>query len=255
MADSKKSARESNLPSGVQCSTFWIDESGSKSTASKCFVVAGIKTRHPDDLLRDIHSIRERSSFDKEFKFGRLTTRSLPVFAELVDVLEGSDAHIAATVVDERHNPFKGKEHWLAQAAIITQLVIGNINRNELATVLMDGISTPQGKSLGAAVKRGVNGRLRATVVTTAISLDSRSNDLLQAADLVAGSIFFQRMAQHRVGAPNVQKLRIANRLAAAFGVADLNDQRTKRANIKTLVGPRRTEPMLRVVSRRQSAS
>lgn len=255
MPDRRHLPGAGTLPPGVQCSTFWIDESGSKSTSSRCFVVAGIKTRHPDDLLRDIHTLRETHDFYSEFKFGRLSAGSFRVFSDLVDVLEASDAHLVATVVDDRHNPFKGKEHWHAHANIVSQLVIGNINRNEVATVLMDGISTPQGKSLGRAVKRGVNGRLGATVVTAAISLDSRSNDLLQAADLVAGAIFHQRMTSHRTGAPKAEKVKITNRLALAFGVTTLEDQRDDRVNIKTMSGPRARKPNLRVIRKTESAS
>lgn len=243
MSTSRHLPGAGSLPAGVQCSTFWIDESGSKTTATKCFVVAGIKTRHADDLLRAIHSVREKHNHYQELKFGRLSSTTYKVFADIVDVLEDSDAHVVATVVDQRHNPFKGKESWRAHAGIVTQLVVGNVNRNEVATVLMDGISTPPGKSLGAAVKRGVNSRLGSTTVTSAISLDSKSNDLLQAADLVAGAIFHQRMSSHRTAAPKAEKVRIAGRLALAFGVQNLDDGRSDRVNIMTMRGrsPRRS--------------
>lgn len=239
---------------GVQTSTFWIDESGSKSTANRCFVVAGIKTRHPDDLLRQIRSVREHHDHWNELKFGRLAAANYRVFTDLVDVLEDSDARLAATVVDSRSNPFPGQEQWRAHAKIVSQLVIGNMNRNEVATVLMDGISTPPGQSLGRAVKRTVNSKLGGTFVTSAISLDSRSNDLLQAADLVAGAIFHERTTAGG-GPRKEEKVKVARRLASAFGAEDLTDQHARRVNIMTLTGGSRRRPRLRVVDPASSAS
>lgn len=227
--------------SGMQCPSFWIDESGSKSTANSCFVVAGIKTRHADDLLRAIKSVRERhGGYAHELKFARITRNSLPVLRDLVDVLGDSDAHIAATVVGESYNPFKRKEHWVAHAEIVAQLVRGNVNRNEVATVYMDGISTPPGRSLGRRVKDSVNRSLGSTVVHTAVSLDSRANDLLQAADLVAGAIFFERhtLTRPRAKEADPEKVQILRRLTAAFGVPSLADQRTDQVNIRTMTAP-----------------
>lgn len=198
--------------------------------------MGAIKTRHPDDLQRAIHRIRElNNDFRDEFKFGRIKAPNYRIFSDLVDVLEDSDAHIAATVVDAGiYNPFTGKQVWEAHAEIISQLVAGNLNKGEIAAVNMDGITTPVGTSLGTTVKNRVNHHFRSIAVVHAVSLDSHANELLQAADLVAGAVYHQRMAS-RTRSP--EKAKIAQRLAAAFGVADLSDHRTKRVNIATLRG------------------
>jgi hypothetical protein len=245
-----------NIAPGTQTTTFWLDESGSKGSANKCFVVAGIKTRHPDNLLREIHSIRERHGFHRsEFKFGRISKVNYRPMVELVDVLEASDAHIMATVVDSRHNPFKGRAQWEAQATIISQLIVGNINKNEVGVAFMDGISTPPGSSLGHHVKRAVNSRLGGQSLVAAISLDSKANDLLQAADLIAGAVRHQRLGPGRDGSGSAEKRQVAARLAAAFGVTELGDQRRLRVNIATLRGPKSGEKPLRLIKGNQSAS
>ncbi|EFQ84691.1 hypothetical protein HMPREF0063_10032 [Aeromicrobium marinum DSM 15272] len=236
MASNQRTGRAARSGS-VQTPTFWIDESGSKNTASRCFVVAGIKTRHPDDLLRAIHSIRERHSYAHEFKFGRINKRNAPYMVELVDLLADSDAHLIASVVGPDHNPFKGKAAWEAQADLISRLIVGSLNKNEVAAAFMDGISTPPDRSLGRAVKRGVNGRLQGTPLVTAVSLNSKTNDLLQAADLVAGAIRHQRMSDGPLQGVGVEKAKVADRLATAFGTKDLSDQRETRVNIATVRG------------------
>jgi hypothetical protein len=245
-----------NIRHGVQTTTFWLDESGSKSSANKCFVVAGIKTRHPDDLARQIHSIREKSDYHgSEFKFGRISKGNYRQMVDLVDVLEASDVHIMATVVDGNHNPFKGKAQWEAQAAIISQLIVGNMNRQEVGVAFLDSVSTPPGVSMGRTVKRSVNGRLRSTSLVSAVSLNSKTNDLLQAADLIAGAIRHQRLVDTSSGATSQEKAQVAARLAAAFGVPDLSDRRTKRVNIVTWKGKAQRAKPLKIVRDHRAAS
>lgn len=242
-------------PSSPQTPTFWIDESGSRASAHRGFVLAGIKTRHPDRLQRDLFAVRERFAYTGEFKFTRVGQMNFPRFAALLDVVAASDAHLVATVVDARWNPFKvGDTHWAAQAGLISRLVIGGVNANELATVLMDGISTPQETNLGQLVKRTVNAHFRSQVVVSAISLDSRANDLLQLADLVAGAIRYDRFEPHSKGPTPEAKRRIVKRVTEAFDVADLTDRRHGRVRIATVEGPG-LKPPGKVLSQTQSCN
>jgi hypothetical protein len=219
------------LRTGTAVATFWIDESGSAATASKCMVVGGIKTRQPDDLQRSILEIRQKHNYWNELKFGRLSAGKYRIFTDVIDALEESDAHLVATVVDETCNPFQGKNPWEAQAEVVSQLLVGSIWRNEVGIVFMDGISTPNGLSMGNRVKRIVNHRLQGRPLLTGVSLDSTANDLLQAADLVVGAIRHSRVSNR----DDSEKAQVARRLAAAFGLGNLKDQRTNRANIATL--------------------
>ena len=71
-----------------------------------------------------------------EFKFTKITRARLPVFCELVDVLEQSDAHIAACIVDRSKgtDPFATSDpQWVAHARITAKLLVGIINKRELA--------------------------------------------------------------------------------------------------------------------------
>lgn len=207
-------------------------------TLQDCFVMACIKTRHPDDLQRAIHRVRERHHFRDEFKFGRIKATNYEVFSDLVDTLERSDAHIAATVIDVRiYDPFRGRKPWQAHADIISRLVIGNLNRGEIAVVHADTIGTPEGISIGATVKRKINDHFRVISCVHAVTLDSKANQLLQAADLAAGAIFHERLARTT---KSPEKNKIAGRLAVAFGDGGLTDQHSKRLRIATLCPPTR---------------
>jgi hypothetical protein len=228
------------VPHGYPTSLIFIDESGSKATASQFFVVAAVKVREPGKLSQAVRDVRDATGYGSELKFSAITRGTLPVYYSLIDTLEASDAHLAACVVQgDVHNPFRGQKHvWRVHAEIISQLLVGCINRRELVGVLMDGITTPKGCSLEDTVRKITNRRLGETTVVSAACLDSQTNDILQIADLVAGAILHERRLS--AGEPRgtvSNKGRVALRLAAAFGRPGLIDGRDGRVNIQTYRG------------------
>ncbi len=201
-------------------------------------MIAGIKTRHPDDLARAIFGVREaHRTHTGEFKFANINDRNLKRFLDLVDVLADSDAHIVGAVLDAyKWNPFKGTEEWLAQTEMVSDVICSNLNRNEVAAAFIDGISTPAGVSMGRLVKRHANGMLGGNRVTTAVSLDSKTNDVMQAADLVAGAIRYARFTPERDPlSPLRPKDKVMLRLAASFGAPDLSDAPAARVRLQTV--------------------
>lgn len=241
------------VPMRYPTSAIFMDESGSKATASRFFVIAAVKVREPGRLARAIRDVRDRNRFSGEFKFSEITKGTLTSYYDLIDQVQASDAHVAACVVNgDICNPFSGdKPRWLVHAEIAAQLLVGCINRRELVAVLMDGISTPRGCSLEDTVRGMVNKRLRATSVVSAVCLDSRSNDTLQVADLVAGSVAFERRrTAGESGRPNSNKAKVAARLAASFDCAGFPDGRAGRVNVATYRGRKTSRPALSVVQK-----
>lgn len=228
------------IPVRYPTSLVFVDESGSKATASQFFVVAAVKVREPGRFAETIRGVRDRTGFGSELKFSGITRGTLPVYYNLIDELEASEARLAACVVrGDVHNPFHGRRPvWQVHADVISQLLVGCINRRELVGVLLDGISTPRGCSLEDTVRRTTNRRLRATAVVSAACLDSQTNDILQVADMVAGAILHERrIAVERTAQTVSNKGKVAMRLAAALGRPGLVDGRDARLNIQTYHG------------------
>lgn len=226
------------VPLGYPTALFYVDESAAKSTGGSFFVIGAVKLRDPGALMRTIRDIRDRWSFEEEFKFTKISRGKLPVFCELVDAVAASDAHLAACVVDrtQGQDPFRRDEpDWLAHARLTAKLIVGAVNRRELAGALLDHVSTPRGDAFDDTVRRMVNTRLRATSLISAACVDSKSNDGVQVADLVAGAVALQRREQGGTTNPNSHKSKISQRLAAAFGVSSFEDCRTDRVNILTV--------------------
>jgi hypothetical protein len=157
--------------------------------------VAAVKIREPGHLSRAIRDVRDKTGFTSEFKFTNITRGALPAYTELIRALHHSDATIAATVVQgDTYNPFAQRsDAWRVHAEVTAQLLVGCINRRELVGVHLDALTTPIGCSFEDTVRNLVNGRLRSTSVVSAVCLDSQTTDLLQLADVVAGSIAHER--------------------------------------------------------------
>ena len=65
--------------------------------------------------------------------------------------------------------------------------------RDELLTICSDTISTPMEISYGNSLQRKINNDFECLRIATAVSLDSRTNDILQLADLIAGAVRYSR--------------------------------------------------------------
>jgi hypothetical protein len=242
------------VPAQYPTSTIFVDESGSRASGSRFFVMGAVKTREPSRLGREMKAVRDRTGFGHEFKFSEINQGNITAYYEALDVLAASDARIIASVVNKDvHDPFPGVKAWDAHASVAAQLLVGAINRRELVTVVLDELSTPEDIYLGDMIRRKVNARFKCTSVISAITADSKSMDTLQLADLVAGAIAFERRRQagenRKVGSnPNSPKSRVALRLLSNFGLTNIDDSRSDRVNIATVRAPQRLDRPLRLL-------
>lgn len=217
-------------------STIYADDSGVKAAGSRILVIGGIKVRRHGALFRAIRHIRDEADFRREFKFSEINRGSLSAYFAMIDELEKSDAHVVATV--SNRPPGKGSGDWRFYAEVTTRMVRGNVNRNEVVTLLMDHVSTPRAVPFEDVVRGRVNKHFGSTKVTTAACLDSRASDGLQVADLIASAIAFERRrVAGESGGTNSDKAKVVNRLKEAFG-SDLSDGRAPRVNIQTWTPP-----------------
>ncbi len=257
--DSRTDASEVQVPPRYPTSLVFMDESGSKTSGGRFFVMSAVKVRKPGQLQRTIRGIRDRHGFDHEFKFAALTRGSQTVFYELIDALVASDACFHATVVNrEVHDPFPGKQQWQVHLEVASQLLVGCINRRELVSVVIDQLSTPEDVAIEEQLRADVNRRLKNGSVVTASMFDSRSNDLLQVADLMASAVGFDRRAKsyhhgQKPASTSSAKALVAARLMSSFGRTSFEDGRNDRVNIATLrprSAKRAEAPSLRVVTK-----
>lgn len=241
MANEKRRS-EVRLPLGTVSSTYFVDESGSKGSGGDFFVVGAVKTQSPDVLNRQIQRVRETHQFRKqEFKFGEVTKNSLPMYKELIELLVESEVEIGAFVIDKDiHDPFNGRSTWEGHIWVTAALLKGMTHRRELVTVLVDGISTPQGIAYGAKLQDKINRTFGTKRVVSAVSLDSCTCDGLQLADLIASGIAHQRKTLKEISFDEYiqrrsPKAQLATYMSRALGLPDFGDHDSRRIRIRTV--------------------
>ncbi len=239
--------RPAAKPRPTQSSTFYLDDSGVKAGGGRILVVGGIKLRAHGRFMRELRHIRDQSGFSGEFKWTELNKGSVSAYYAMIDALVESDAHLVACVT---HRP--ANAGWRFYGNVAAGVVHGNINKGEVAALMMDQVSTPRHVALDDYVRVNVNKRVGSMALASVATLDSKTSDGLQVADFIAGAIAFERRREEgESGKRTSMKGRVADRLKAAFDLADLNDCRTGRVNIHSWA----SSPRLRVVKEDQEAS
>lgn len=241
-------AKEFFVPLDTQSSEIFIDESGSKASRSNFFVLGMIKSRDTGLLARHIRGIREKHRFWDEFHFSEATQGSKAAYFDACELLGISDVRISAYVFDKSiSNPFAHRTTWRTQADCAARLVRGNINMGEIVSVYLDIVTTPNWFSIAENVKQQVNDKFGKLAVVSALDLDSKSSDLLQMADLVAGAVAYYRRTwsgQHpdSPDRSNNTKAQIMRRLMRCFDLNDFEDVRTGNGKVNIQTAGRRKD-------------
>nr|WP_211580427.1 DUF3800 domain-containing protein [Mobiluncus mulieris] len=216
---------------------MFIDESGSKSSAGKFFVLGMVKTYLPGKLSWQLRNVKERFGFKNEFKFTKVTQDTLPVFKKLVEVAYDSSTLLAAFVADSTcRDQFGNRPVWKAQADMTTQLVSHNLVPGEVACVFADVITTPRAISLAETVKRQTNFRLKRLAVANGVDLDSQACMELQLADLFAGAVSYERRLAAGIITTDGEspKARLVEHLKMVYGCDSLGDRSGRLIKIHT---------------------
>lgn len=177
------------------CLTFAGDEAGDASFAfdkgaSTHFVLALVATAQPDALRQALADIRKSRGLpaDYEFKYHKLSSAALRQAA--FGALQAMDFAVWALIVDKTELP----AYWRAldahsfYALLAAELIVQvPLEEREGATLLLDQFD-PRGRAL-LALKRALKRRQVRRGFRKMLNVRSRSEPLVQIADLVAGSI------------------------------------------------------------------
>lgn len=203
-----------DLPRAHPTALIFLDESGSISN-DRFFAVGCLKISEPSDLTRSIQSLRDKWHWYHEIHFTDLTLGALPFYrAVLTEVFKLKltfGCFVADRSVDDPILRFGSS--WKAYEALAEQLLIGNIGKRELVTVLADRYSTPANVVFERDVKREVNRRFDKLTVTSVCRLDSQSADPLQIVDLLTGAVTFEFRQRAGLAGKKSLKARLAGSL------------------------------------------
>ncbi|MCX6029189.1 MAG: DUF3800 domain-containing protein [Chloroflexi bacterium] len=183
------------MPNSQMCLTFAGDEAGDASFsfdegASTHFVLALIATAQPDVLREALARLREQRGLlaDYEFKYHRLSSAALR--HAVIETLQAMDFVVYALTVDKTTLPVYLRTldahsfYALLAAELIAQVPL---SEREGAILLLDEFD-PRGRAL-LALKRALKRRGMRRGFRKMLNVRSRSEPLVQIADLVAGAI------------------------------------------------------------------
>jgi hypothetical protein len=186
--------------------TFAGDESGDVSFsfdkgASRYFVVAVIATAAPESLRQLLADVRERSGLPVQYEFSFNALSSAPLRRRTFEALAEADFEGWAVVVDKTTLPdsFRVMRRLDFYLYFVTELVrLIPANKREGATLILDEFGSPA--QLRTELRRfmtirGIPRHFKHIQVRR-----SKSESLIQVADLVAGAIL-RRDAKGQVDA------------------------------------------------------
>ena len=113
---------------------------------------------------------------------------------------------------------------WQAYEDISIRVLESAIPDNEILIVIADYITTPRNMRFEINVKRRINDRLKRLGVAGVCRFDSRSNDLLQVADLIVGAINYDlKLSTNVILKGDKHKRRFLKYFKEMIGLKDKN--------------------------------
>lgn len=174
----------------------FLDESGSLNNPKDAFFTVGfIKCSQPYYLQNKILYERRKRSFFDEMHFNKLSKKNIDFAKLAIDSLFATRSLWFHSYSLDKQGGYFNKEFnsnpWQAYEDISIRVLESAIPDNEILIVLADYITTPRNIRFEISVKRKINEKLKRLAVAGVCRFDSKSNDLLQIADLIVGAISY----------------------------------------------------------------
>ena len=176
----------------------FLDESGSLNIANPrdpFFTVGFLKCSQPYYIASKIAYERDKRQFYDEMKFNKLSKRNIEFAKFVLDALfETRSLYFSSYTLDKDGSYFQrkyGGDPWRAYEDISITVLESAIRFDEVLIVVADHVTTPKDIRFEVNVKRRVNEKLNRLAIAGVCRFDSRSNDLLQLADLLVGAISY----------------------------------------------------------------
>lgn len=172
----------------------FLDESGSLGNPKDPFFTVGlIKCSQPYYLQSKILYERSKRNFHDEIKFNKLSKNNFD-FAKLAldSFFQTRSVSFHSYSLDKQGDYFSREfagDPWQAYEEISIRLLEAAMHLNEVIVVIADHMTVPDYVRFEVDVKRKINEKFNRLAVAGVVRFNSKSNDLLQLADLIVGAI------------------------------------------------------------------
>lgn len=206
----------------------FLDESGSLNNPKDPFFTVGfIKCSQPYYLQSKILYERQKRGFFDEMHFNKLSRNNIDFSKFALDSLfDTRSLRFHSYSLDKRGDYFNrefGGNPWQAYEDISIRILESAIADNEILIVLADYITTPKNIRFEINVKRRINEKFKKLAIAGVCRLDSKSNDLLQIADLIGAINYDLKLSTNVILKGDKHKKRFLRHLKRAIGMEDKN--------------------------------
>ncbi|MBL7155243.1 MAG: DUF3800 domain-containing protein [Candidatus Portnoybacteria bacterium] len=172
----------------------FLDESGNINDPKNPFFTVGfIKCSQPYYIGSKIVYERTKQNFYDEMKFNKLSKKNLNFAKFVLDLFFSTRSlYFHSYSLDKQGNYFNrefGGNPWKAYEDISIRVLKSAVPFNEILIVIADYVTTPRDIRFEVNVKRRINEELNRLAIAGVCRFDSKTNDLLQLADLMIGAI------------------------------------------------------------------
>ncbi len=172
----------------------FLDESGSLNNPKDPFFTVGfIKCSQPYFLQNKIFYKRQKRRFFDEMHFNKLSKNNIDFAKFAIDSLFATRSLWFHSYSLDKQGEYFNREFigdpWQSYEDISIRVLESAIPDNEILIVLADYITTPGDIRFEVNVKRKINEKLKRLAIAGVCRFNSKSNDLLQIADLIVGAI------------------------------------------------------------------
>lgn len=217
----------------------FLDESGSLSNPNDLFFTVGfIKCSQPYYLQSKIIYERTKKNFYDEMHFNKLSKNNFDFCKWALDAFfDTRSVCFHSYSLDKQGDYFNkefGGDPWLAYEDIAIRVLQSAIPKDEILVVIADYITAPKEIKFEVNVKRKINESYKRLAVAGVCRFNSKSNDLLQLADLIVGAINYDlKLSTGVIKFGDKHKRRFLERLKENLGTSGfINGFRNKMFNI-----------------------
>ncbi|MBU2564594.1 DUF3800 domain-containing protein [Patescibacteria group bacterium] len=207
----------------------FLDESGSLNNIKDTFFTVGfIKCSQPYYINSRIIYERRKNNFYDEMKFNKLSKNNIGFAKLALDLfLSTKSLQFCSYSLDKEGEYFKNtfsENPWKAYEDISIRVLESSISDNEILIINADYVSTPKDIKFEVNVKRKINKKLKRLAIAGVCRFDSKTNDLLQLADLIVGTINYDlKLSTGLILKGDKYKKRFLNYFKEKIGISDRN--------------------------------
>jgi len=200
----------------IWCKFCFMDESGGLSNQNDPYFTLGIlKMTMPFYLQNKIQRQRDVSKFYDELKFNKISDKNINFAKFIIDCIFNTiGLNFYSYTLNTNSEYFKNNfsdNIWSSYEQITLKLIQRSLNYNEIIILIADQIITPKDVKFEVCIKKTFNKSNKRLAAAGVCRFDSKSNDLLQAVDIIIGCITYDIKFKNNIVKGSVCKIDLVN--------------------------------------------